>query len=312
MNRTRNTMKAAMGLMALVSLGCASGALAQGAPEARPAAADAAKAEAQEAPLKLCTGIKGNNYHQAGLALAKALEGKVKVEVVETRGSWENLEGIDASPRRCDAIIAQDDAYTLYQFEKPDSTLTMERVTTLYPEHIHLLCNREADIEDVRQLKSKKHRILIMPFGSGTYITWKLFTRLHKFYERIPFAEAPGAEALLKVVDGVQAQCMVMVSGTRPEALKTANEQFGDQLRLVRLRDKNLHRKVGRERRAVYAKDEIDEDIYDELLDDDLETTSVDAVFFISPEWKANHRLAAAALTQALLKVVPDIRKDLR
>lgn len=276
-----------------------------------------AVASGQEAPatpptLKLCTGVGGNSYHKAGVTLSKALKGKVSVEVIETKGSWDNLEGIDSRPRRCDAIIAQDDAYTLYQFERPDSTLTMERITTLYPESIHILCNREAGIEDVRQLRPDRHRILIPAFGTGTYITWKLFTRLNPFYNRIPYAEASTDEALLKVVDGVKAQCVVMVSGARPKALQTADAQFGEQLRLIRLRDKQLHRKVGRERRAVYADLEIDEDIYDNLLDDDLETTSVDAVFFISPEWKARHPSGASEITLALLKLLPEIRKNLQ
>ncbi|MFN3198798.1 MAG: TAXI family TRAP transporter solute-binding subunit [Bradymonadia bacterium] len=303
-------------IIALLAFGPLHSVSAQGQPQSQPQNQPAAKADTPEkkgpGTLKLCTGTHGNSYHRAGMAIAKALEGKVAVEVVETKGSWDNLEGIDAQPRRCDAIIAQDDAYTLYQFEKPDSTLTMERITTLYPESIHLLCNRKAGIDDVRQLRSSKHRILIMPFGSGTYITWKLFTRLNPFYARLPYAEASNEEALLKVVDGVQAQCMVMVSGARPKVLKTADAQFGDQLKLVRLRDKQLSRKVGRERRAVYAKSEVDEDVYDNLLDDDLDTTSVDAVLFISPEWKAKHSKEAQEITLALLKLLPDIRKDLQ
>lgn len=262
--------------------------------------------------LRLCTGKKGNNYHRAGLLLAKALEGKAKVEVLETKGSWDNLEGIDAKPRRCDAIIAQDDAYTLYQFERPESTLTMERVTALYSEYVHLMCNRKAGIEKVQDLRSGRHRVLIPPFGTGTYITWKLFSRLNPNFGRMRFAEASFEEALLKVVDGVQAQCVAMVSGVGSEGMKTANAQFGEQLRLVRLRDKSLHKKVGKERREVYQTAELDEDTYPKLLDDDFETTSVAAVFFISPEWKATHAKAGQELTLALLKILPEIRGSLQ
>jgi TRAP-type uncharacterized transport system substrate-binding protein len=89
---------------------------------AQPAApTEAADAGAGLPPLRICTGKTGNNYHRVGEAIASKLKGQVRVEVIETAGSWENLEAIHADRRRCDAIIAQDDAYALYEFEHPNT-----------------------------------------------------------------------------------------------------------------------------------------------------------------------------------------------
>ena len=59
---------------------------------------------------------------------SQRLKAEVDVTLVETKGSWENLEMMDSNPRRCDAIIAQDDAHALHQFEKPDSGLTVDQL----------------------------------------------------------------------------------------------------------------------------------------------------------------------------------------
>lgn len=266
--------------------------------------ADAAAAEPPS--LTLCTGTRGNNYHQAGVTLAKRLEGRVQVEVVETQGSWENLEAIDVTPRRCDAIIAQDDAWTLYQFEKPDSTLTMDRLATLYPEYVHLLCNREQVPGDqVFGLDPAKHRVLINEYGSGTYITWKLFGRLNPIHARLPASEVGLEEGLARVAAGTEAQCMVFVSGIGAGSLRAAEERFGDRLKLVSIMDKRLLKRVGRERREVYREARVPAGSYPRLMAGTVETLTVDAVFFASPEWKARHPEAARHLAAALTDLRP-------
>jgi TRAP-type uncharacterized transport system substrate-binding protein len=268
-----------------------------------------ASAHAEVPALKLCTGKAGWNYKKAGEAIARKLEGKVKVEVVESAGSWENLEGLSQSPRRCDAALAQDDAYALWHFEKPETNLSIERVTSLYDEHAYLLCNEKAGIGSLKDLDPEKHKVMIRPFGTGSYITWKLFSKLDGKLAKVPAPEAGEPESLLKVVDGVAAHCMFFVSGPGNDFAKQTGEKFGDKLELVKVRDKNLLRKVGRDKRSVYSNVEVDEDAFPKLLDDDLETVSVAAVFFISPEWKADNPKAAAALNQALVELVPEIKK---
>ena len=257
--------------------------------------------------LRLCTGTRGNNYFKAGEAIQKTLGDVIDVEVVETKGSWENLQSIDRTPRRCDAAIAQDDAFALYQFEKPNSALAIERVVSLYPEYIHLICNRKADVDDIFDLNPKKHRIIINEFGSGTYITWTLFGKMNPRHAEIAADGLSIEEGLLKIVDGVKAQCMMFVSGVTGRSMKMANDQFGKQLMLAEISDKKLRKRVGRDKRRVYHQSTLDEDVYAKLLDDDLDTVAVDAVFFISPEWKARYEREYQALAAALLNLVPEL-----
>ncbi len=291
-------------------------ALVAAAPSAH-AAPDASHAPTPDAPdarplLRVCTGRPGNNYHRVGLALAERLAPKVRVEVVETEGSWENLEAIDAEHRRCDAIIAQDDAYALYEFEHPESRLTMERTAVLYAEYVHVLCNTKVTARSVSELDPGRHQILVNRYGSGTYITWKLFQRLDPAYQRVRSAEVDMDEGLLKIADGTRAHCMIYVSGKGGKTLRTADERFGDRLRLIGVEDGHLHREVGRDKRVVYRRARLEADTYPHLQTGPIDTQQVDAVFFASPEWKARRPAAAAALAEALVQLIPDLQKTLQ
>lgn len=261
-------------------------------------------AHANPPKLRLCTGKQGNNYYAVGEQIRTQLKDVARVELIETQGSWANLAGIDADPAQCDAIIAQDDAAVLYEFENPQSKLMMERVATLYPEFIHIICNRAVGVDDVAQLDPKKHQVLVNRYGSGTYITWKLMGRLNPAYAKLPIREVGLDEGLLKVVDGTQAHCLVAVSGLAAGAGRIANEKFGDKLKLLRLKDDGLHRAVGRGKRPVYAAAEIDDGQYPKLLQADLDTQQVGAVFFLSPEWHARYPAAAKKLAAVLVDMV--------
>ena len=260
--------------------------------------------------LKLCTGPKPNRYYRTGAAIAQLLTGVVDVELITTKGSWDNLRRLDKTPRDCDAAIAQDDAFALYQFEKPNSVLAIERVVSLYPEYIHLLCNRSAKLDDVFDLKPGRDMVLVNEFGSGTYITWTLFGKMNAFYSKVSSIGVPIEEGLLKVVDGVAAQCMVMVAGLNVSTLIDAQRRFGDRLELIDISDKRLRKRVGRHKRRVYHQSTIDEGVYNKLLDHDLDTPAVDAVFFVSPEWKIRYPAEFQQLAGGLLRLVPRLRED--
>ncbi len=279
---------------------------------AQPAApTEAADAGAGLPPLRICTGKTGNNYHRVGEAIASKLKGQVRVEVIETAGSWENLEAIHADRRRCDAIIAQDDAYALYEFEHPNTKFTMERITTLYPEYLHLLCNAEVEFDTFEPAKAARVKVLVNSYGSGTYITWSLLQRLNKAYEAVTSAEVSVDEGLLKITDGVGAQCMLFVSGKGGRTLRTADQRFGGRLKLVGLTDERLQRKVGRDKRVVYRPTTLEKGTYPHLQDAPVATQEVDAVFFASPEWKARHPEAAKKLATALVALLPAFREAL-
>ncbi|MGK0358616.1 MAG: TRAP-type uncharacterized transport system substrate-binding protein [Bradymonadia bacterium] len=257
-------------------------------------------AQAKTPTLRLCTGAVGDHYHRLGITIAAKVRTHATVEVIATRGSWDNLERIDSEPPRCDAILAQDDAWALYQFEKPKSALMMDRVAVAYPEFVHLLCNAKAGIERADQLDAARHTVLLNGVGSGTFITWGLMARLNSKLAPIKTRTAAPEAALAEVAANTAPMCMLLVTATGGRTLSSADTRHGSALSLVTLGGAGLHRKVGRERRAVYADAQIAAGTYTGLAQRAVATQTVDAVFFINPEWRARHPAAARRLAAAV------------
>ncbi|MCA9543303.1 MAG: hypothetical protein KC613_02905 [Myxococcales bacterium] len=276
---------------------------------AAPVAAAPPEATAPSAPppppvLRLCTGAPGGTYQRVGKRIQELLAGKIAVEIVKTNGSWDNLEALHSPDGPCDAGLAQEDAQLLHAFERPAGAPAVDRVATLYSEHVHLVCNRAVSAQHVGELDPKKDQVLVAPYGSGTYITWSLFQKLAPELARLPFAEAPVAEALLKVVDGLTARCVLIVNKPNRGMVALAERGFGGKLKLLSVRHPQFHRKLQGLDRPVYRDVPLAQQLYPSMLTQDGVTQAVDAVFFLRPAWKAAHSEASAALTRALLKVV--------
>ena len=259
-----------------------------------------AAAQAKPPTLRLCTGAVGDHYQRLGVTIAKRVRAHAQVDVIATRGSWENLERIDSEPPRCDAILAQDDAWALYQLEKPKSALMMDRVAVAYPEMIHILCNAKAGIERADQLDAKRHTVLLNSFGSGTFITWGLMARLNPALAAIKTRTATPEAAVAEVAQNAAPMCALLVTATGGRTLSGADAQHKDALRLISLAGEGLHRKVGHDRRAVYADATIAAGTYLHLAKGAVATQRVDAVFFINPEWRARYPEAARHLADAV------------
>ena len=262
--------------------------------------------------LRICTGSPQNNYYRIGLMVAKHMAQHANVKVIITKGSWENLGRIHASPPQCDAIIAQDDAYTIYIYEHPELLGIADRLSALYPEHLHLLCHKKIAANQLSALPEST-KLLIGSYGSGTFITWSLIKRLNpKRYSAIRALEVSGNEALLKVADGVQAHCLLTVNALAQGIVARAHDQFGTQLKLLKITDSAFQRPVqqGGVNRPLYQAVHIHKNVYPQLLKDHLPTQQVNAVFFVHKDWRARFSTAAAHLIETLTTLSTEIRRS--
>jgi TRAP transporter TAXI family solute receptor len=119
--------------------------------------------------LTLATGGKTGEYYAFGQALAEVVaqhQPRIKIEVIETTGSLNNLE-----------LLYQNQAQlALIQSDSPIAP-TVKAVAFLFPEIFHLIATTESEIQTVSDLKGK--RIALMPEGSGSY---QLFWPLSQHY----------------------------------------------------------------------------------------------------------------------------------
>jgi TRAP transporter TAXI family solute receptor len=119
--------------------------------------------------LTLATGGKTGEYYAFGQALAEIVpqhQPRIKINVIETAGSLENVE-----------LINQDQAQLALIQSNTLITPTVKAVAFLFPEVFHLIATTESEIKNVSDLKGK--RIALMPEGSGSY---QLFWPLSQHY----------------------------------------------------------------------------------------------------------------------------------
>lgn len=254
-------------------------------------------------PLRLCTGREGGHHHRLATRLQTALTGKIDLTLVTGAGSAEGLARMSGPDRACDAVIAQEDLGALHALAKPGEALEADRVVSLYPEHIYLLCNARVKATAITALDPTTDRVYLRPAASGSNATWRLFGLLAPRYAALPIVEFEQSEAALaRLAANTEPACLFFVSGIESARLAQADRDHPD-LRLLPVVDRDLHRPVGPHKRQVFAPSTITAGRWPKLLAADLDTQSVDAVFYLARDWKAAHPKAATALTAALVEL---------
>ncbi|MGB3534051.1 MAG: TAXI family TRAP transporter solute-binding subunit [Microcoleaceae cyanobacterium] len=140
--------------------------------------------------LTLATGGKTGEYYAFGQALATVVnqhQPRIKINVIETAGSLENID-----------LLYQNKAQlALIQSNSPIRP-TVKAVAFLFPEVFHLIATTESKIQSVSDLKGK--RIALMPEGSGSYqLFWPLsqhYGLTEQDFQAIPLAPTQAHTAL--------------------------------------------------------------------------------------------------------------------
>jgi TRAP-type uncharacterized transport system substrate-binding protein len=253
-------------------------------------------AQAPVPNFRLCTGGEAGNYFKAGHILKSKIT-SVGIEVVPTQGSLDNLDKILKG--ECDGAFAQSDSLLVYSSRNAQALSSIERAGVLYQEHVHLLCNRSANINRVVDL-TRNHTVAVGPDGSGARTTWEAFVLADKkLYQPVNVDTRAGVRALSAVADGSQVQCLLWVGALGSSFLKNDAQRHGDRLSLVGTDDRDMTRAAKDNRgRAVYSYGEIPSGTYPKIQPGGLAwgtkpvpTIQVDALFIASTKWiNANER----------------------
>jgi TRAP transporter TAXI family solute receptor len=125
--------------------------------------------------VRLATGSKTGEYYAFGQAIAQvtaAHEPKIKIEVLESPGSNQNMQ--EVQNHTVDMALVQNDTPV-----QP----AVRAVAQLYPEMFHFIAHKASGIQTIADLRGK--RIALMPEGSGSYA---LFWPLSQHYGLSPQA----------------------------------------------------------------------------------------------------------------------------
>jgi len=113
--------------------------------------------------LRLATGSKTGVYYPMGHGIKRAIEERypedIRIEVVETSGTLENLRLIDKE--QVDLALVQND--TAYYFSHGEVMFSLpsskaQAVASLYTELIQIIASKKSEIEHLDQLKGRRVR----------------------------------------------------------------------------------------------------------------------------------------------------------
>jgi TRAP transporter TAXI family solute receptor len=266
---------------------------------------------AEQAPVNLCTGGPEGNYFATGRDIAAHASPKfVKVSVVQTEGSMDNMQRLARS--ECGAAIVQSDAYLVYQTRHRDRPVEVTRNRFLYAEFVHLVCRRDAKVASIGDLLANpgRHKILVGPEESGSAVTWRAFTILDRRFSQMP-AENVGGEAALNRVLGGQAQCMFFVAGLGSKLGKDV-DRAGKDLQLVPITEDVL-RNAQFGSTTLYETRHIPRNSYRNLEaglpEDGVATLTVAATLIIDRRWADRYRNGPSGLLGGVTGAMPAISK---
>ena len=269
-------------------------------------------AHAAPPALRLCTGNAKGNYHFAGSAIAQQARGSLAVQVIDTAGSIDNLRKLEDGV--CDAALVQSDAYGVYKDRNPASALSIVRVASLYQEYAHLLCNKASGISAVKDLRGKtKFTLLTGEAGSGSEVTWANWVKTDKEYAKVPTDRVGNTQAVLRIRDGAEAQCALLVNGLNSPLMKQVNDQAGDRVALVAIKDGDFADARDPSGAKVYGKTEIPGGTYKNLqhglFSTAVPTLGVEALVVLRSDWAEKSKRGMDDLSDAVLRATPMIRQ---
>ena len=226
--------------------------------------------------VKMCTGSKSGVYYLAGQTLSNATDKNfLKIDVVSTRGSWQNLKFLAKGD--CQIAVVQADAYALFSKRHASDAVNFDRVGTLHDEYTHLVCNKDSGVKDAGDLESGKYTLAVGKPGSGSWVTLNYWIVEDDDYKKVPTVSLGGIIAASKVADGSDVQCLLYNSGLGNGYMNKIDARFGDRVRLVDATDSDFNDAKDPKGNDLYKFTEIPSRTYPQNLQNGV-FTSIDTI----------------------------------
>lgn len=222
-------------------------------------AASSAFAAAPE--INLCTGAVGKPYEQTGQMIARLNRDNPRLKlnlVTETGGTWGNVEmtflndPTDADfvydakkpgkqAAACHVMIGQPNALNRLARENRGRLQAVRQIATLNREYANVLCGRDSGIDKLQQLAKDptKYKIGIGGRNSGARLLWEDWKQTVKGLGEISISDEGGIDAVISVASGALT-CALIPAGLMDPDVATANDAYGDKLKLVPITDSDF------------------------------------------------------------------------
>ena len=245
--------------------------------------------------IRVCSGKPGGNYDYTAKVMKQQMGGTADVVNINTKGSWENLEKINAG--ECDVAIVQSDA--LYLWTKEEGNFGYFSVSDLYTEYAHLLCNRKSNVKEFYDL-NQSTKVFSGGKGTGADVTIRGLKSADaeegdNRYAKVPLLNEESDDVALVKVKSRVADCLFYVGSRGNKFLSVNGEKLADDLVLVPIVDKDFNdvtmKDVNGNEMSVWSPREMDAKTYNKIMpsgvfgNKDLNTISVTAGLIASEKW---------------------------
>lgn len=272
---------------------------------------------AQEAPIRLCTGSDSGNYYAAGKVISEMASKSIKVEVVTSEGTIDNLDRSfslsKADPQACDALIGQPDGPVYMKRTKPAALTALRQIGELHREYLQVLCSKASGVDDLGDLEgSSKFSVAIGEPGSGAWLVWQNIVSEDTGYSKVP-TSAEGGVLALSAVASNQTSCMIVTAGLGNGTVNAADQNYSTKIALVPANDKDFNDAVDVQGKPLYSYDfdiEGTRALYPKLLGTTFSYSSVDTISWNAGVYVNTERLSKAQLTglaDAVMRATPRI-----
>lgn len=164
---------------------------------------------------KICSGKWDQNYYAVAQALKASSERIVNIDVVETKGSVDNLKKINSG--ECDFAIIQGDVVDDESLQK------ISLIKYPYSDTALLICSRESEIKNIKDVNDDT-RLSLPQSGSGGYFTWNKIEKMFGLNPKKTSSVNASITSQMNDVKSGRADCMFTVGKTTSKAFVNANE----------------------------------------------------------------------------------------
>jgi hypothetical protein len=263
-------------------------------------------ARAAKTVVKVCTGEQKGVYFYASQVLAK-FSPSVLIQPVLTEGSLENTQKV--AEGKCDVAFTQEDALRVYRDLDPSAMNSVERLTAVHKEYVLLLCNREAKVSKLRDLR-KGNVVSVGTAGTGSRVTWDAIAASDKDRygpDVIETSDKTGIRALTAIADGAEVTCALWVTGLGNKVLKTDAQRFADKIVMTNITE-GVDGVKDAKGKPIYTYEKVPAKTYGALMPsglfgtNDASTFAVNAVFIGNSAWLSAHPRETEALLEGISK----------
>ena len=288
-------------------------------------AAIPAIAHAEVMTVNLCTGGEGKPYNATGEYIAGFLKDSknIRVNVVTTGGTWDNIERTVLTPATpenvadgtaCHAYIGQPDGAVVLKRKNPSAAANLKEIGKGPREFLHVLCSKESGVEDLSDIAGDNTRsVALGATGSGAWLIWQNFVNEDASYAEVMVSDESGAIAMSSVASN-STTCALVPAAVVNATVLEADENFGDAIALVGANDRDFNDATTVDGKPLYTWQAIPSGSYPVNLQagwfTSVDTVAWQAGIYVNKQYFTDNTRALEDLITAVAKAKPAIKNS--